>query len=271
MQDFEKMPTFGEWLTFWRERYKVGNVKPETLRNIDIVLRLHAPDKIKATPLDELTAKDLENTIYDVESSRMKTYTYQVLNEALERAVWYELIASNPMKKVDKPKHKQKKGRASTLRERQEFLKKIRKHPFQLLYEFYLWSGCRRSEVLALTWNDVDESTDTLYIHGTKTETSDRVIPINAQLKSILDKLPKRKDGKLFDCTPDHASKVFKQLCPNHKLHDLRHTFATMCLEKGVARDVVQKWLGHSNITTTARIYTHVLDDFQRSEAKKLC
>ncbi len=271
IKQFETMPTFGEWLTFWRERYKVGNVKPETLRNIDIVLRLHASDKLKITPLDELTAVDLENAVYEVKASRMRVYTYQVLNEALERAVWYELIPSNPMRKVDKVRHKQKKGRALTTREREEFLRRIRKHPLKLLYEFYLWSGCRRSEALALTWDDVDEQTSTLHIHGTKTDTSDRVIPINAQLKRILDKLPKSAHGKLFDCTPDHASKAFKQLCPSHKLHDLRHTFATMCLEKGIARDVVQKWLGHSNITTTARIYTHVLDDFQRAEAKKLC
>lgn len=271
IQKFEIMPTFGDWLIYWKNRYKVSHVKPETLRNIDIVLRLHASVQIKMLPLDMLTAQDLENAIYDVKSSRMRVYTYQVLNEALERAVWCDLISRNPMQKVEKVKHKQRQGRALTSREREEFLRKIRQHPLRLLFEFYLWSGCRRSEALSLTWDDVDEKTATLYIHGTKTDTSDRAIPINAQLKKILDKLPKSAHGSLFNCTPDHATKVFKQLCPRHKLHDLRHTFATVCLERGIARDVVQKWLGHSSITTTARIYTHVLDDFQRSEAKKLC
>lgn len=271
IQQFEKMPTFGEWLTFWRERYKVGYVKPETLRNIDIVLRLHTPEKVKAIMLDELTSQDLEDAVFEVKSSRMRVYTYQVFSEALEKAVWRDLISNNPMRRVDKVKHKQKQGRALTVREREEFFRKIRKHPLRLLFEFYIWSGCRRSEALALTWDDVDEKTGTLYVHGTKTESSDRVLPINDQLKRILDKLPKSAHGRLFNCTPDHATKVFKQLCPRHKLHDLRHTFATVCLERGIARDVVQKWLGHSNITTTARIYTHVLDDFQRAEAKKLC
>lgn len=271
MRYFETMPTFGEWLTFWRDRYKVGNVKPETLRNIDIVIRLHASQTLKDCPLDSLFEQDLENALYEVKTSRMRVYTYQVLNEALERAVWLDLIQRNPMRRVDKVKHKQKQGRALTTRERQDFLRKIRNHPLRLLYEFYLWSGCRRTEALELTWDDVDETTGTLYIHGTKTDTSDRVLPINDQLKKVLDKLPKTAHGRLFNCTPDHATKVFKQLCPNHKLHDLRHTFATVCLEKGIARDVVQKWLGHSNITTTAKIYTHVLDDFQRAEARKLC
>ena len=270
MQQFNAMPTFGEWLDFWRNRYKSNKVKSETLRNIDIVIRLHVSQALKNIELDKLTEVDLENALFEVRTSRMRAYTFQVFNEALERAVWFGLLSYNPMRKVERIKHRQKQGRALTFNERIDFLRRVRKHPLRDLYEFYLWSGCRRSEALALTWDDVDERTGTLYIHGTKTETSDRVLPINSHLQKILDNLPKKAHGRLFDCSPDHATKAFKSLCPKHKLHDLRHTFATICLERGIARDVVQKWLGHSNITTTARIYTHVLDDFQRSEATKL-
>ena len=105
---------------------------------------------------------------------------------------------------------------------------------------------------------------------GSESETSERAVPISDPLARVLEAIPPQESGKLFDYLPDHVTHVFKVFCPNHKLHDLRHTFATRCLECGVALRVVQQWLGHASISTTTKIYMHVLDDFQRQEAKKL-
>ena len=264
--------TLGEWLDEWYGVYKAPRVKPETLRNIDIIIRLHVPAELKAKPLDELTAEELEKAVQAVQAPRMRQYTHMVLNDALNRAVIAEKTERNPMAKVDSVKHRQKRGRALTRGERQEFMQRLDGNPLKTLYEFYMWTGCRRSEALAVTWADVDMYDRILQIHGTKSETSDRCIPISEPLLRVLEELPPPRDDseKLFKCTADHATKVFKKLCPRHKLHDLRHTFATRCLECGVALRVVQQWLGHASITTTARIYTHVFDDFQRKEAAKL-
>lgn len=57
---------------------------------------------------------------------------------------------------------------------------------------------------------------------------------------------------------------------PNHKLHDLRHTFATRCLENGVSMKCIQVWLGHTRLDTTAMIYSHLLPDFEKSESVKV-
>lgn len=78
------------------------------------------------------------------------------------------------------------------------------------------------------------------------------------------------EDQLLFSFNPDYVTKTFHKICIGHKLHDLRHTFATRAMECGISIPVVSKWLGHSNINTTARVYTHVLDDHQIQEAKKL-
>lgn len=72
-----------------------------------------------------------------------------------------------------------------------------------------------------------------------------------------------------FRFSASRISKEFKKLCPNHKLHDLRHTFATRCLECEISMKVVQGWLGHSRLDTTASIYSHVLPEFAKNEAKK--
>ena len=60
-----------------------------------------------------------------------------------------------------------------------------------------------------------------------------------------------------------------KKLCPTHKLHDLRHTFATHCLECGINLKIVQRWLGHARLDTTANIYTHLQPEFVKRESEK--
>jgi integrase len=62
---------------------------------------------------------------------------------------------------------------------------------------------------------------------------------------------------------------VFKKLCPNHHLHDLRHTYATRCAECGVAVNVCQQVLGHATADMTLNVYMHVLDEFKRKELEK--
>lgn len=52
---------------------------------------------------------------------------------------------------------------------------------------------------------------------------------------------------------------------PTIRLHDLRHTFATLALEQGIPVQVVSNMLGHSRITTTIDRYQHITADFQRS------
>ena len=136
-------------------------------------------------------------------------------------------------------------------------------------FRFVLYSGCRRSEALSLTWSDVDFEKSVIHIRGTKTVLSDRTIPLFPDCRVLLNSI-KRVDDKVFHHRASYVTHLFKKLCPTHKLHDLRHTFATRCLECGVSMKVVQQWLGHSRMDTTASVYTHVPDAFSRVEADKL-
>ena len=108
-----------------------------------------------------------------------------------------------------------------------------------------------------------------LTLYGTKTDKALRTIPLLSELSDLLKAMPRQGKEYIFSFTPDYITREFKRLCPAHKLHDLRHTFATRCLECGISIKVLQQWLGHSRLETTSGIYVHVLDSFNRSEAEK--
>jgi integrase len=59
-------------------------------------------------------------------------------------------------------------------------------------------------------------------------------------------------------------AKIAKRLGLNSKFHDLRHTHATMLLKQGINPKIVQERLGHSSISITMDIYSHVMPNMQR-------
>ena len=65
----------------------------------------------------------------------------------------------------------------------------------------------------------------------------------------------------------------FKRMKKKHglkfRIHDLRQTFATDCLDKGITINTVQRWLGHAKASTTADIQTHVKPAFENKEIAK--
>ena len=174
------------------------------------------------------------------------------------------------MQAVKIPTHIRKQGSALDRAELELFKTAISGHPLENYFLFLLYSGCRRNEAIYLNSADVDFKNKLLHIRGTKTALSNRTIPLFENLVALLAKIKPTKDGFYFPFRPDYPTHAFKKLCPKHKLHDLRHTFATMCLEAKISLKVVQTWLGHSEIDTTADIYSHVTQELNRSEADVL-
>lgn len=148
---------------------------------------------------------------------------------------------------------------------------------FNLLY----WSGMRLGELLALTWNDVDFNTQMINIDKSfqrlngrdlitppKTEKSIRKILVN---KSVIDELQELKN-KIYKpndndrIIPYTKSAFSKAIVKGIKLsglekiriHDLRHSHASLLIHHGVDIVVISKRLGHENITTTLDTYSHL-------------
>ena len=258
--------TFGSWLSDWFKVYKKPYIK--SYKNISAIIRLHIPQALKNIPLSTLNALDVQKALNAVKHSRTRLDVYNVYHGSLSMAYKLGLTERNIADLLVKPKHERKLGTALTADELRDFLEAIANHRLRSFFLFLLYSGCRRSEALNLAWTDIDFEHKQINVHGTKTATSDRIIPLFPECAELLDGLD-RHGSKVFHHRNDYVTKAFKKLCPAHKLHDLRHTFATRCLECGISLKVVQKWLGHARLDTTASIYTHVQENFARLEAEK--
>jgi len=134
-----------------------------------------------------------------------------------------------------------------------------------------LWTGGRRREALGLEYQRMDFTHNLITLIG---KTGKRIIPMLAPVKEA--HKPFKKDiGRVFpDWHPDTVSHWLKKVLrdcgiEDHRLHDLRHTCATYLLKNGVELAVVQRIMGHAQMSTT-QIYAKVLPDIMASQMEKL-
>lgn len=262
--------TLHKWLDEWLQMYKAPKVQAITLYALDVAVRVHIKKGLPDVPLDELDGLQLQKFLLSIPATRTRKTVYDVLNGSYKTACALKLIRDNPMSAVSIPPHKRHVGSALTAEELESFLARIKKHRLEKYFLFLLYTGCRRGEALRLRTCDVDFENKRLHVPGTKNDFADRVIPLFDNVAALLVGLHTDDSGFYFPFRPDYPTHVFKEFCPAHKLHDLRHTFATRCLEAEISLKVVQTWLGHSEIDTTADIYSHVTEKLNVSEARKL-
>ena len=139
-------------------------------------------------------------------------------------------------------------------------------------------TGCRREEILSLRYENVRLDEERIYLPKTKNGQS-RTVHLNARAMEVLSDLKARKDdeertrnsdfvfasrngtkkGYIFD-----LRNPFEKVCriagiENFRIHDLRHTFASMAVSSGADLYTMQKLLGHNDIAQTQR-YSHLSD-----------
>ena len=133
------------------------------------------------------------------------------------------------------------------------------------LWECLILTGCRVSELLNLTWDNIKDG----FIHCVDTKNDDdRYVPIFDGVEKILSKRKKMGLEKPFPLSihaVEHAWKMIrKKLGMQHEsdfvMHSLRHTCITRLLKKKIGIEVVQKIVGHKDIRMTQR-YNHPTKD----------
>lgn len=240
-------------------------------------------------------------------SSTKVLYHHRILHEALKHAVQWHLIEYNPADAVEPPKKNKYNAQIWDDKTAKEAIEKLKDSKVYIPVLLSLTTGMRLGEIAALTWDNVDFQNKVIYVDKTviringkvsisdvKTEKSRRSIAISDFVIQELKKhLKKQKENKLkygtnyvdtnFVCThedgrqqlPDYITKKFqkeiqKYGLPKVRFHDLRHTHASLLLKQGINPKVVSERLGHSSISITMDLYSHVVPELQREAARKI-
>ena len=234
---------------------------------------------------------------------------HATLHRALRDAVRWSRLPRNPVDAADPPRHlgfyrEMKVWTAAQLR---TFLAAERESELYPLWLTLATTGMRRGEALGLSWEDVDLEAARLSIKKTlimngyktmlstpKTKKGRRLIVLDPATVSALRKLRTeqmkvhlrqglswRESQPVFVTEaghpyhPERVSKLFAQAAkqaglPRIRLHDLRHTYATLALGAGVHPKVISERLGHASIAITLDCYSHCLPTISEEAAARV-
>ena len=293
-----------EFLERWLTVYKPHVSTQSYDRSASIVHRHLIPD-LGEVPLAKILPEHLQRHYAKCAAAGLKPGTvkkhHAVIHSALAAAVKWGLVYRNVADIVDSPRYKRVEMQFWEADQMNEFLDKNIDSEYYPLFYTALTTGMRRSELLGLRWQDIDLLMCQLAVRRTlkhlqggayvfedvKTEKSRRTIALSPNSTAILSKLFDSRSGKLATpeaqvfcgpagqpMRPNTVSRAWQLGCKKAgvkviRLHDARHTHATLLLKQGVHPKVVQERLGHASIAITLDLYSHVVQGLQESAAAK--
>lgn len=228
-----------------------------------------------------------------------------VLRSALNDALRQSLVTRNAAALSTPPKLTPHKPIFLNAEQAEQMLRAFQGHPLEALVTLALTTGLRVGEMLGLTWGDIDFEAKELrvgrqqqrvgkqiIVSEPKTKRSARSVALSRQAVEALKRHRDRqivllqsgievnkvvtgrvftneKGGHLENGT---VLRQFQKECarfglPRMRLHDLRHSCATLLLSRGIHPRVVMELLGHSTIAMTMNVYSHVVPDLARGAA----
>lgn len=293
-----------EWLPAVRTR-----LRPLTYESYASNVRNHVVPRLGSVPLQQLTPPMLNSMYAELGSTlaaRTIRYIHAILRRAFADAVKWNRLPRNPADVADPPSSRAGTPRRMSTWSGSElgrFLESVRNDRLYACWRFLAMTGCRRGEALGLRWRylDLRNARATIVqtvianrdIAETKTKHGRRTLALDAATVAALreHRDAQRDEQRLFG-TADHCDLVFSRQdgtpiwprslsrsfaghvaaadLPKIRLHDLRHTHATLALQAGVHPKVVQERLGHATISITLDVYSHAIPAMQEDAAARV-
>lgn len=296
------------WLIFAKTRLKIStwtSYKRTLELHVLPTLGATALSAISSSMLNHLYASLLDNGKLNGGggglSARSVRYTHAIIRKVLADAVDAGLLAVNPAANAKPPRAARSAAPTMnfwTADELARFLDVIRGHQLELAFHLLALTGMRRGEVLGLRWDDVDHDAGRLAIRRSRVVvgyTVHELAPKSHQARVVdLDRttvalLREHRDAvgpavasgvpvvtvNGLPAHPDRLTKVFDEIIRLNgmrriRLHDLRHTHATLALRAGVPVKVISERLGHESPAFTLTQYAHVMPGMQAEAAEQV-
>ncbi len=308
--------TVGQYLAQWLKSVQ-GNLSPRTVEGYTTIINRIIPS-LGAIPLTALRPDTLQKYYTDcLETGRMNKqgglnpltvrHHHTLLHRALKNAMEWGLIMRNPADAAHPPPSAPPEIHIMSEDEIQTFLEAAKQTPYYDLYFTVLYTGLRRSEVLALRWSDIDllgcqlsvsrsihRLRDGSYIfRQPKSAKGKRMVALSPSATHVLRQHREKmtaerllsgiplKDGDLVfaksdgsPIRPNTVTRAWPMLAVRAglkpiRLHDARHTHASLMLKQGIHPKIVQERLGHATISVTLDTYWHVAPGLQEAAAQK--
>ncbi|MFE7584345.1 tyrosine-type recombinase/integrase [Streptomyces gardneri] len=292
-----------EWLAYWLDSIVQPRLKLSTYEKYESHVRLYLSPMLGTKRLETLSSPDVRRFLLQLENQTTAATakeSHRVLRTALSAACREELIARNVAKLVQPPRAASRDLSPWSLDETLTFLAAARQDPLYAAFVLAIAMGLRRGEIVGLRWNDIDlenrvllvrqqvqRRRGVLYNDETKGRRS-RAIPLPAMCLAPL-RWHRMRQKTTYEATgtdwsstgyvfatrtgrpvePRNVHRSFVRISDTAslrliRLHDARHGCATLLTSAGVAPRVVMEILGHSQISLTMDVYTHVVQDTQR-------
>ncbi len=272
-----------------------ASLKHSTLRGYREVLKnylLPAFGKMEVSDITEENVARFQAEVAKKVSAVRANNIMGLLRYIMKVCLRRKLITENPTIGVRALTEKQPDIDPLTKDELDLALSKIVPH-YQSLFTCLAWTGARPNELFALRWKDIDFGRGEIRINKgrvrgsedlPKTTSSSRIIPMLSIVRKSLEHTKKRatanldgyvfttKSGQPIDKHLDHVwrSALRKAGLRHRPSYQLRHTFASLCLENGVTPGWLANVLGHSTLQTTFKHYARFIKDTSKENEKRL-
>ncbi|MGG5736766.1 tyrosine-type recombinase/integrase [Bacillus cereus group sp. IBL03679] len=263
--------------------------KPTSISIIKNVIYNHLQQEFGKMKIDQITARHImnyQNKIISHYSADSLKKIHTVLSSIFNFSIKFHGLTSNPARIAGNfEKESNKRMNFWEFEEFQQFIEVVNDPLYETFFSTLYYSGARKGELLALTWEDVDFLGKSININKTvhnrqitkpKTKASNRIIMLPSLVIDLLKNLkehatlkaPVKSDyvvfGEFYTCISastlgrKYTNYALSAGVKRILLHEFRHSHASYLINKGVSPLMVAQRLGHSDVATTLNTYSHL-------------
>ena len=273
-------------------------LKPTTVQQKTYTINNKIAPYFNDMPISDITPAMVRNWQNELINSGIAPTTQHTINGILSAifnfAVKYYNLPFNPVARVGSiGKSKGTSMDFWTLEEYKQFIVYVDNPMYKMIFELFFFTGLRCGELLALTYNDIDTEKGILTVNKNlasvkgktiiqtpKTPKSNRKITLPRFVVEHLQEYVKQLYGykpndRLFIITKNMIAKTMSKYCKvsgikKIRIHDLRHSHASLLIHLGFTPTLIADRLGHEKIETTLNTYGHLYPSKQNEVAETL-